>query len=340
MTRVLSVLFVTLIAVLVWILAEGQTLRSDILTADIHFDAGSNTRAIRVSPEDVFEGHIQLRVSGSSAGMDELSRRLRDPITLQLGVEIPFQSGPQTIDLHAALRRSEVFREIAVTLNEVDPRLVSVDADDLVTVDLPIRVELPDVQIEGTPRTDPGTVTVTMPRSVEQALLPGTAYLLAVLTNEMLAPLTPGLEQEIDGIRLVPSADLATSWYLRPTAPHASVILTLRSRTATETIPTVPVQIRVAPAELQRFDIAVAEDDQFLHDVVLRGPSPLIERIRSDPSLRPVAVVTLSFEELERAIASKDAVITLPPGFGQIEARADSVTVRLTITRRASVPPE
>jgi hypothetical protein len=339
MQRALSLVFVTFIAVLVWILAEGQTLRTTTVTADINFDAGSNTRAIRVSPGDDFAGRVQLRVSGSSTGMAELNRRLREPIALQLGVEIPFQSGQQVIDLYDALRRSALLRQIAVTLNNVDPRFVSIDADELVTVELPIRVELPDVQIDGAVRTDPETIAVTLPRSVQAALEPGAAYMHASLGSEILSRLTPGVEQRIDGARLQPSPALATSWLVKPAAPQAAVVLTLRSHTATEIIPTVPVLIRIAPSELGRFDIAVNEDDRFLHDVVLRGPSPLIERIRSDPTLRPIAVVALGFEELERGITSKDAAIVLPPGFGQVEARADIVSVRLTITRREA-PPE
>lgn len=338
MARILSLLFVSFIAILIWVLAEGQTLRSATLTADLRIDPGSNTRAFRISPDDQFAGRVELRVSGSGAGIDELSRRLRDPIVLTLGVEIPFTPGPQTIDLHNALRRTELFRRISVSLSDVDPPLVSIDADELVTVDLPITVELPDVQTDGVVRTDPESVAVTLPKSFADTLEPGSATMVARLSSEVLARLSPGVEQRVDGARLLPSPAIANSWFLKPAVPQTAVILTLRSRTATETIATVPVQVRIAPSELGRFDITVAEDDRFLHDVTLRGPSPLIERIRSDPSLRPVAVLVLSFEELERGIETKDATIVLPPGFGQVEARADILAVRLKITRREPEP--
>lgn len=338
MARVLSLAFVTFIAILVWVLAEGQTLRSTTITADLRLDAGSNTRALRVSPDDEFTGRVELRVSGSGSGIDELSSRLRDPITLHLGAEIPFQAGQQTFDLHAALRRTELFRRIAVSLNDVDPATITIDADELTTIDVPVAVELPDVQIEGAVRTDPETVAVTLPKSFADTLEPGAATMVAHLSADTLNRLTPGVEQRIDGARLQASPALAASWFVRSATPQVSVVLTLRSRTATEIIPTVPVQVRIAPSELSRFDITVAEDDRFLHDVTLRGPSPLIERIRSDPSLRPVAVLVLSFEELERGIESKDATIILPPGFGQVEARADILAVRLKITRRDPEP--
>jgi hypothetical protein len=336
-SRILSIIFVTIIAVLVWVLAEGLTVGTGEISADLQLDPGSNTRAVRIAPGDTFTGRIELTVRGSSTGIDQLTRKLRDPITLTVGNEIPFEPGEQLIDLQTALRASEVFKRSGVTLTEVKPRFVRIEADDLVTVEVPVRVALPDVQTEAPPRTDPETISYTLPRAVKRALDSAETVAVARLTDADLAALTPGTEQRLEAIRVQPSPALAAAWSLAPANAQVAVILTVRSRTATETIPTVPVQILVAPTELERFHITVAEDSRFLHDVTLKGPSPLIERIRSDPALRPVAVVSLSFEDLEKGIESKDARLVLPPGFEQVEARADAVAVRLTIQRREPV---
>ncbi len=336
---VLRLIFVTVIAVLVWTLAESQTLRSAPFTADLEIQPGSVNRVLRLANTETFDGRIELRVSGSGSGLEELTRTLRDPITLQLGVDISFEPGEQLVDLRAVLRASDLFRKNAVTLNDVEPQFIRILTDELVSIDVPVRAELPGIQIEGQARTDPETVQFRIPRSLQSSLASSDVFVYATLGQDELARLTPGVEQRVDGVTASPSPALAASWFLRPTTASVSVILKLKSRTATETIPAVPVQLRVAPAELARFDIEVAEDDRFLHDVVLRGPGPLIERIRADTSLRPVAVVALTFEELERGIETKDAQIILPPGFEQVEAQADSVSVRVTITRREP-PPE
>lgn len=333
-SRILSFIFITIIAILVWVLAEGLTVGTGELSADIQLDPGSNVRAVRISPGDTFNGRIDLSVRGSSTGIDQLTRKLRDPITLTLGTEIPFEPGEQLIDLQTALRASEVFKRSGVTLTEVKPRFVRIQADELVTLEVPVRVALPAVETEGPPRTDPETISYTIPRTISRTLAPGAAFATARLTDADLASLTPGTEQRIEPVRVEPSPPLAAAWSLSPLSAQVAVILTVRSRTATETIPTVPVQILVAPSELERFHIAVAEDSRFLHDVTIKGPSPLIERIRSDPTLRPVAVVSLSFEDLENAIESKDARFVLPPGFEAVEASADDISVRLNIERR------
>ncbi len=337
-SRILSIVFVTIIAVLVWVLAEGLTVGTGEISADLKLDPGSNIRAVRISPGDTFTGRIDLTVRGSSTGIDQLSRKLRDPITLTLGTEIPFEPGEQLIDLQTALRASEVFKRSGVTLTEVKPRFVRIQADELVTLEVPVRVSLPSVQTEGPARTDPETIAFTLPRAISRSLPPGSAFVTARLTDADLASLTPGTEERIEPVRVQPSPALAAAWSLTPATAQVAVILTVRSRTATETIPTVPVQILVAPSELERFHITVAEDSRFLHDVTLKGPSPLIERIRSDPTLRPVAVVSLSFEDLENGIESKDARFVLPPGFEAVEARADAVSVRLSIQRREQPP--
>ncbi|KAA0214669.1 MAG: hypothetical protein EDM82_09520 [Cyanobacteria bacterium CYA] len=140
-------------------------------------------------------------------------------------------------------------------------------------------------------------------------------------------------------MRVVPSAALAEAWQARQSRTQVAVTLTLRSRTETEVLPTVPVQVRVAPTELSRFDISIPEEDRFLHDVTVRGPSTAIERMRNDPTLRPVAVIALTFEELERGLTAKDALILFPPGLEGLEATADDVNVSLSITRRAVPAP-
>jgi hypothetical protein len=233
----------------------------------------------------------------------------------------------------------EMFRKSAVTLVEVEPPSLRIEADDLVAIQVPVRVEVPGVQIEGPARAEPDSIEFRVPSLLRSSIVASDAFVTVSLSESQLSVISPGIEHRVEGVQANPSPALAASWFLRPVNVQVAVILKLKSRTATEIIPAVPVHIRIVPSELARFDISIAEDDRFIHDVTLRGPGPLIERIRSDPTLRPVAVVVLSFEDLERGIEAKDAQFILPPGFEQVEARADSITVRVKVTRREP-PPE
>jgi hypothetical protein len=66
------------------------------------------------------------------------------------------------------------------------------------------------------------------------------------------------------------------------------------------------VHIRVAPGQLARWQISIPENDQFLRDVRVTGPSEEIERIRKG-ELRIIAMVALSSQELQAGITSKAA---------------------------------
>lgn len=332
--RARSFVIVTIITLLVWILAEGQTLRTQNAAVAVSFQAGSNTRIVRVVPGESFDGTVKVRLTGSTGRLEDVLDALRTPMVINVDAEGSVPSGVRVVDLRDALRSVPPFQQSGISLSEVDPAFVQVEVDDLVQRDVPVRVELPDVQLEGPYRVSPETVRFTLPRTLSASLSEQDVYVRAVVAPEQLANLPTGREQTIASVRIVPSQPLAEAWFSQAGRTQVSVTLTLRSRTATELIPTVPVQVRLAPTELERFDIFIPESERFLHDVTVRGPSTLIERMRSDSTLRPIAVVALSFEELERGITSKDAILTFPPGLEGLEASASDVTVSLKITRR------
>lgn len=333
--RARTFIVVTIITLLVWILAEGQTLRTQNAAAKISFQTGSNTRIVRIDPGESFDGSVTAKVTGSTGRLEDLLDALRAPIVINVDAETSSGSGLRAIDLRDALRSVPPFAQSGISLAEVDPQFVQVEVDDLVQRDVPVRVELPDVQLEGTYRVTPETVRFSLPKTLSESLPAEDVYVRAVVQPEQIANLPTGREQTIASVRVVPSQVLTDAWYSRAARTQVSLTLTLRSRTATELIPTVPVQVRVAPTELERFDISIPESDRFLHDVTVRGPSTLIERMRADSTLRPIAVVALSFEELERGITAKNAILTFPPGLEGLEASAGDVNVSLTITRRA-----
>src|SRR5438094_723468 len=80
-----------------------------------------------------------------------------------------------------------------------------------------------------------------------------------------LARLNPGRKETITGVRLAPAAGLAAIPRLRIVEPTTvDISLTLRSKTATIKIASVPVHVRIAPSELNKWDIEIPEQDRFL----------------------------------------------------------------------------
>jgi hypothetical protein len=247
-------------------------------------------------------------------------------------VEFAAGSGIQVVDLRDALRKTEVFAAAGAALLEVEPRLVRVEVEQLVPVDVPVRVELQGAAVEGEPRADPETVRYELPASLAANV--DELFVTARLTEPELAGLPAGTAVRVPGVRAVPSAALASAWGKPVATRPVDLHFTLRSRLSSMVLATVPVHVRAAPAELQRFDVLIDDSSAFIADVTLRGPAALIERITLDASLRPVAEVALSFEELELGIDSKAAVLRMPPGFEAVEARAENLLVGLSVVRR------
>ncbi|MBX3322261.1 MAG: hypothetical protein KF757_04650 [Phycisphaeraceae bacterium] len=334
-----TAIIVTIVTLLVWVLAEGQTLRVTVAAAELTLDAGSASRVVRWDPAERFSGRVELRFSGSARRIDEISRRIRSPIALAAGTEFAAGSGVQVVDLREALRRTDIFQAAGAALLDVEPRLVRIEVDELVPIDIPVRITIEGAAVEGEPRAEPELIRYEVPAAALAAINRDDLFATVRLTEAEVSGLPAGTQSRLPNLRITLSPAMNNFWSRTGGRNTVDVTLTLRSRLTTLVLPTVPVHVQAAPAEMLRFDVMIAEDDLFIADVTLRGPAALIERINNDPALRPVAVVSLGFEELERGIDSKAAVLRMPPGFEAVEARAENLIVGLTITRRERPTP-
>lgn len=336
-----TITIVTVLSALTWALAESQTLRTQALTLRVALEDGSTGPSertlgpvVRVDPAQPWDGAAELALTGSAALIDGLADRLRGRAALVVGRELPTEPGTHTINLRDALRASEAFRASGVTIESVSPESVTIQVDQLETRELTIRVSLPDgVEPETTPAPRPASVILTAPAALLDALEPG-ATAVATVTPEQVEPLLPGRDETLTAVRVTPPASIAGAWAVRLDPARADVTIRLRSKSSSLTIPRLPVQLLIAPAEAGRWTVEVEPSDQDLIDVTLTGPQEQLDRIRRS-EVRPMAFVSLTFEELEAGVASKRATIVgLPAGVRAQAARED---VRLSI-RPAAEP--
>jgi hypothetical protein len=166
-----------------------------------------------------------------------------------------------------------------------------------------VRVEVPPGQVlDGAPEVSPTAVRVRMPETIARALPEG-ARVIARPEPAAVAALPEGRRGTISNVSVELPDILTGIEGVRPTPSSVTVAMTLRSRTATHTLPTVPVHLRVPPGEAALYDIQIPPDARLLTDVSVTGPSDIIDQIR-EGRLRPIAWITLTFEELERAAAA------------------------------------
>jgi hypothetical protein len=303
-------LLVSLLTLLVWMLAEAESLRVERLRAEITFRAEPETgRLVRVEPNQDFGGYVHIRVEGPTTNVDALAVRLRRALRLEPGMDgVPLEPGRHTVNLQEALRSHSSIRDTRVTITDVEPASVQVVIDNLVTRDLPVRVQVPPGQIlDGAPEVSPTAVRIRMPEAIARQLPEG-AQAIARPEPAAVAALPEGRRGSIQNVPVELPDELRGQDGVRILPPsQVTVALTPRSRTANHTIPTIPVHIRIPPAEAALWEILVPPEHNLLTDVPVSGPGDVIEQIQAG-RIRPIAYITLTFEELERAAAAGQAV--------------------------------
>jgi hypothetical protein len=331
-----SLLVIGLVSVLIWLLAEAESLRTEQLRVEVNFRAGSETARYIHADTDV-PTTFTVRLQGSTARVDTLASQLRKPVTLEPGMTgIPVEPGRHAINLLTVLRDLPVVRESGVSIADVQPGIVSVSIDTLAVREAKVRIVLPaGALVEGTPEPTRPTVELRYPESAAKDL-PKEITLDAPIDPEALTGLPENRRVTIPNIRVELPEPLRGVEGARVIPSSVGAQVTLRSRTGTYTIPSVPVHVRLAPTETGIWDITMPAESRLLTDVTVSGPSDYIDQIRAD-KVKPIAFIPLSFEELERAAASgepieKAPVFTELPS--QLKFDPKQRTVKLTVKRR------
>lgn len=344
--RARALIVSVMLAMLVWVFAEAESLRSEDTSIEMIFESERRAeRVIDITDPRRNEPYpagtpitISLSIDGSTAALDSFFRRGGGrTIRFSPGSgRIPNTPGEHALDVREALREHPLFEDSGITIKKVEPQTLRLVVDEVVAREVRVEVVTPIGDLDGLPEAQPGLVRVVAPAR-EAALLTDESAAVLRVDDGTWSRLVPGRRETIPGVRLELPTELAGSSRARLEPASADVLLTVRSRTASIVLPSVPVHLRVAPAELGRFNIEIAEQDRSIIDVTVSGPAELVRQV-ADKTLPIIAFVPLSFEELERGIPGKDAQFTNVPG-GALRFEAARRNVRLTITRREVAAP-
>lgn len=348
--RVQGFILVTLIAVMIWLAAEAESLGTSTFPARVAFaglDIAGEGRLI-VTPKD-WDGTATLDLRGSRGALQGARSTLETRIELLPGVAgVPSDAGDHQIDLLPVLQQSEKLRASGITIESVSPRRVTVEIRELVVVRLPIRAELPGVILQGETAVAPELAAVRLPKSISQPLIddPTLAQVIAQPTTQQLSTLGEAGLKSIpvtlvlpESLRAKPNIELLTR--------TATLTFTTQSGVRTENL-SAPVWALTPSLEVGNWVVELDAGDQLL-TVKVTGPNAIMDRLRSPSSGdRLVAVLDLSSDELDQRIESKTvgfallrdgAPITLPDTL-KIEPAAPRVrfTIRSERADTAEVP--
>ena len=325
-SQIRTVVLVSFLAILIWLLAESRMIQSRVVELQIVLIGNTQDPehrfVVRPTPGEDWSSSIDVELEGSLASLDQASRDLRGRIQLTVGDDIPSRQGMHDLDLRTLLRNLPSLRTNGVNIRTLSIDTARVQVDELITLELPVRVDLPQsVALDGPPRAIPQSVTIEGPAAIINTL--EGRELLASPDPVAIAALTPGRLETIPSVaisiptnpELAPTSGITyPGWSPILTPPRVDVRLTIRSLTQTTIIDRLPIQVLLAPGEVGRWDVALDPGSEDLVSIQISGPSDALEAINNGTAT-PSAVLSLSFQDLERSITSKQIqLLGLPAG--------------------------
>src|SRR5690606_5864016 len=128
---------VTLVTLLVWVWAEGESLRREALTVPITI---AERPDLVVEIESTFAGSVLLEMEGSNLAVSE-ARAFRRASGLELKPgegAMPAEAGTHTLTMRTVLREHPELRARAVAIAGVEPSRLTITLVKLVTREMPV----------------------------------------------------------------------------------------------------------------------------------------------------------------------------------------------------------
>lgn len=291
------VLIVTLLA---WAFAEGESLSSTSSRVRIELTNDVPDLLLSLDPTEAWDQSCELRLEGPTARLDALRSTLRSLGAIGLSTrEIGSEGG--LIDLGDAISRHPVFAGAGVTITNAEPARVQILADRLVERSARVTVDPGGVPIRGLAQPDPPTMQLQIPQRLAEQVA-SEIELTARLSAEAVRGVTPGQAQTIFNIPVELPASLSASADKVRGVQRVSVTLTIAARTETRTLASVPVDLRIPAVIAERYRTRVAEQEQVLSGVQVRGPAEILDQIGAGRSFPPRIEVFVTPEELSSRV--------------------------------------
>ncbi len=332
-SRVRTFLLVTFFSVVIWLFAEGESLKQDEVSTRVVFESGATSSY--VMPEGEWNGSVRIALKGTTDAIDEARRLLAGEVVLTAGLgRVPGEGGVHTINLLDALQEQERIRRSGVTLESVNPAQATIRVREVLREPLRVSIDLPGVEVEGQASASPSEVRVGVPKDLKEALASEGKWplqVIATVPTERLAGLRAGASVDRQADLVLPEELLGDPAVAPPTT-RVNITFTVKARLEREELRAVPVWLLLPTAQAGEWDIAIEAGAELI-GVTVEGPLAQVERLRSRED-KLVAVVQLTIDDLTQRVQSKPLGFALLRGGSTLPLPS---TMRVT-PERTSVP--
>lgn len=323
-------LLVTVVAALVWLFAEGETL-TDVrqVTLRLRFTPAAGQDVV-IDP--VVFNDVTLFYQVPANRVRDVERLADRPVEIDVA---PDPDEPrQQINLRDRLANLEKINDIGISVLDVKPAQATVLVEKAIELEADIVADPGTLELTEPADIVPAKATVRMRESYKE-LLNGKPMVLTARLADVpdLAAAERGQRLTLD-VPLTPPQNIPAQ-HVTITPAKATVTLSIRKQVATTKVQSVPILVRLPIIESNRYEIVPRDNQRFLvEDVELSGPSEVIEQITKG-DLPITAELRLTTADLETGVTSKVVHINAPPGVAISSALPK---IEFTISKRAVEP--
>lgn len=321
---------VTLIAVLVWLYAEGEAVSQHQIQLQVKFVPPPG-RPLLVERDRTASNDAPMLVwmtfIGSSGQRSQVEQIVSEGALEIMVTDRPDAETPeQTVALRDALADSRL-GNLGISIVNTTPDTVSLWVEPLVTEEIGVQVATGDLQLAQPPTPEPVKVNITVPaRLADEAQ---NLKLIADLTREDLSQYEVNTQQTLPAVPLRLPQPLQRPGVVLE-RDTVAVTFTIRKQIDSVTLTAVPIHINAPPLVLEQYRIRLPEDQMVLPDVRLAGPADVIDRIRRK-DVRVWAELRPSVDELDDGVQSLTAHLNVPPG---VTLETPLPQIQVEVTRR------
>ena len=304
-----TIVVVTLITVLVWLYAEGESVRTYKEEVRVKFVAppAQNLLIKPMTSRTDTQGAIRVQVTFRASAHQHQEFREKTGHNNLLKIAVPGPGDNQPIVLKDALLQETPIGELGLNIEQTDPRTETVDAEQLTTVTLPVRLETGGLHLAGTAKVAPSQVKVTLPKQF--ADLANNARVMASLSGLDPDQLTVD-QQHTARVRLTLPGYLSRHDATLETA-YAKATFTIENLTDTVTLASIPIHLNATPLLLRRYQIKLSSDNMVVRDVKLTGPADEMTKIR-EKQIKVWAEIRPTMDEMSRGVTTATLYIHKP----------------------------
>ena len=344
--RIVTILTVTLVTLLIWMWAAGETRRTEREFASLSFIPPTEG-SLRITPSEI--ANVEFEIRGPQRAIAKATERFRTLISIPVGAYgVPADPGEHRIRMQDLAEALVAEWRLPVTVLSADPPSLDVTIESLTRRNVRVAALLPDsVRTTGNTEVSPASAVIELPGDPTRLDSLGELVLDARVERSDLEGRLPGALHRIQVLLQVP-AELAERLKglgidpgtIRPDPLNAQVTLTLDSNDVEFTLPNpVPVQIAGPPTALEDWVVTIDPGSAFLRNVVLRGPRDVIRQLEQrQGGLGVIAFVHLTSDDLLTRVEEKPVTLWSLPESVEVTSVDNDATssprIRLVIGER------